>query len=195
LGGASDEELIRRSLVDPGSFEPIFERHHDDVYRYLRRRCGADTAVDLASETFTIAFARRADYVAAYDTARPWLFGIAHRLAQAQARHRGVEMAYLSKVPIQTVHQDPDPTDRLDAQRLGPQIQAALEGLKPDDRETFCLHVLGELTYQEVGAVLQIPIGTVRSRIHRAREALRELLVLLETSTGVEIEPDEGPLE
>ena len=72
---------------------------------------------------------------------------------------------------------DPIEIETLDAARLAPILRTALSALRPEQRGPFVLVVLGELTYQETADVLAIPIGSVRSRIHRAREQLRELLM------------------
>ena len=86
-------------------------------------------------------------------------------------------------------------SERLEAKRLLPEICAALGALSEPDRETFLLYALGELTYEEVARTLAIPVGTVRSRLHRSRRALRELIGPLGTSEGEEADDgvsDEG---
>ena len=196
MAEASDEEIIRRSVEDPEAFGEIFERHHDSVYAYLRRRLGPDEGEELTSQTFSIAFSRRGSYEAEHDTCRPWLLGIAHRLALASARHARIVIASMPRLATELVHRDPDPHDRLEAQRLLPKIERALARLSEGDRETFLLYALGELTYEQVASVQGIPTGTVRSRIHRARRALREPLGPLGTRDVMETEietPDERP--
>lgn len=86
ISGQPDAELIARSRSDPGAFAAIFDRHHAELYRYLRRRVGAGLAADLAAETFVTAFARRAAYRADTRDARPWLYGIAHNLLRNHLR-------------------------------------------------------------------------------------------------------------
>jgi len=188
LSGASDEELIGRSVAEPEAFGEIFERHHDAVYAYLRRRVGPDAGEELTSQTFVVALSRRASYKAEHDSCRPWLVGIAHRLVLASAKHRRVEIAAVARLPVD-VHEDPDPSDRLDAQRILPQIREALERLSEADRETLVLYALGDLRYAEVAWILDVPVGTVRSRIHRARAVLREPLGRLRTS---DVEESDG---
>ena len=78
------------------------------------------------------------------------------------------------KIAREQPEQPVDDVARLDAQRMKPKLITALLALSDDDRETFLLLALGQLTYEEVASVLRIPIGTVRSRIHRARTHLRE---------------------
>jgi len=75
-----DSELIAGSRAEPTMFSEIFDRHHRELYRYLRRRVGPGLAADLAAETFVTAFARRGAYRPQSTDARPWLYGIAHNL-------------------------------------------------------------------------------------------------------------------
>ena len=82
---AADSEVISRSLGDPAQFAVLFDRHAAAVHRYLSRRVG-ELADDLLSETFLVAFRRRADYRAVHLEVRPWLLGIATRLVQGQQR-------------------------------------------------------------------------------------------------------------
>jgi RNA polymerase sigma factor (sigma-70 family) len=89
---------------------------------------------------------------------------------------------------------DPIEVETLDAARLAPILREALAVLREEQRSPFVLVALGELTYQETADVLAIPIGSVRSRIHRAREKLRELLMDLgETPDGGDEEIAPGP--
>jgi DNA-directed RNA polymerase specialized sigma24 family protein len=81
-----DAELILSSRSDPAAFAGIFDRHHAELYRYLRRRVGAGVAADLAAETFVTAFSRRGAFRADTTDARPWLYGIAHNLLRNHLR-------------------------------------------------------------------------------------------------------------
>jgi len=81
----TDAELVQRSLEQPEHFAALFDRHAAAVHRYLGRRVG-DLADDLLSETFLVAFRRRAAYRAEHVDVRPWLFGIATNLVHGHAR-------------------------------------------------------------------------------------------------------------
>ena len=179
-GQASDAELIERSLADPEQFAPIFERHYQAIFRFLVRRLGRDTGARLASEVFTRAFESRHRFRYDSSSARPWLFGIANNLVRMEARkHRRGQTAFL-KVVIDRPEDGRVQFDRideqLDAASLSNRLQEGLVRLKSADRETLLLYALGELTYQEVADATGVPIGTVRSRLARARVTLRELL-------------------
>jgi RNA polymerase sigma-70 factor (ECF subfamily) len=86
---SEDGGAIARSLLDAEAFTDVFDRHFVAVYRYIARRAGRDVAEDLASQTFTLAFAHRGQYRDDLGTARPWLFAIATNLLRAG--HRGDE--------------------------------------------------------------------------------------------------------
>jgi DNA-directed RNA polymerase specialized sigma24 family protein len=85
-GSRPDADLIGESLSRPEAFAAIFERHFAAVHRYLARRAGAGLADDLASEVFTVAFARRASFRGHSDSALPWLLGIATNLLHNHGR-------------------------------------------------------------------------------------------------------------
>jgi len=174
----SDAEIIASSESDPERFAPIFERHFVALYRYLRPRVGPDLAEDLASEALVIAFRRRATYDRSRENARPWLIGIAANLLRDHRRsERRKLLAYARTAtdPISTDDLEAS-DDRVDANASGPAVALALAGLRPAQREILLLFAWGGLTYEEIGEVLGIPVGTVRSRLARARRRVRELL-------------------
>ena len=185
-GRPTDAQLVARSISDPSAFTAIFDRHHSAVHRYLLRRLPAAMADDLASETFLRAFDARGRFDATRaDSARPWLFGIAVNLAR---RHRRDEWRGLRALSRHGVGEDGSAPDldavhrRLDAAAWEHVLEAALRGLSDRLREPLLLHVWGELTYAEVAVTLELPIGTVRSRIARARDELRYALPTEEPS-------------
>lgn len=173
---------MRTSLHQPEVFAEIFDRHAPAIHRYLSRRVG-DLSDDLLSETFLTAFRKRGDYRADRVDVRPWLFGIAANLIR---RHQREEVArYRALGRSATTHEvsrlgSADDfelaDDRADAQSLGPRLAAALGDLEARDREVLLLVAWGDLGYAEVAAALGVPVGTVRSRLHRARRRLRAYL-------------------
>lgn len=169
-----DAELLRRSVDAPELFEGIFTRHYDAILRYARQRVGHSLGEDVASRTFLIAFEHRDRYDPRRSSARPWLHGIATNLIRHHYRDEKTHLTALSHLPIDPDLDDVDDPAHLDAERLRPALLAGLSDLRPADREVFVLFAVAELTYEEVAQALEIPIGTVRSRIHRARHRLRE---------------------
>ncbi len=173
----SDADAIRRSATEPDAFVAVFDRHFDAVHRYLHRRLGGDLADDLAAETFTRAFASRRSFVPHDAGALPWLYGIATNLVR---RHRRTEerrlRAYARTGRDDAVLVDEDAVvDRADAERLGAAIAGALAALPRDERDTLCLVAIAELTQEQAAAALGVPVGTVSSRLSRARARLHEL--------------------
>jgi RNA polymerase sigma factor (sigma-70 family) len=184
----SDAALLRDSLVHPERFERIFDRHYDVVRRYAHRRVGKEAGEDIASDTFLTAFSVRSSFDGRSESARAWLFGIANNLVRHYLRAEWTRAAAWSRLPLETAEFDHVDAEKLDALRAAPAIAAAFQALHADDRETFLLFALGELTYDEVADALAIPTGTVRSRIFRVRKILREQLSDLAAIKGSDSE-------
>lgn len=161
----------------PEAFAAIFDRHAPAIHRYLGRRVG-DLADDLLSETFLTAFRRRAEYRPERVDVRPWLYGIAGNLVMRHRRDEVVRYRGLARTSAaEALSDDLDlVVDRVDAQQLRPRLATALAELDARDRDVLLLLAWGHLTHAEVASALEIPLGTVRSRLHRARRRLREHL-------------------
>ena len=178
---SDDAEVLERSIAEPELFALVFDRHHAAVHRYLRRRLGTELADELLSETFVQALRARSRYRPAHPTCLPWLLGIAAHLISGHHRAERRRLAALEREAGQRLSDagggDLDAlVARVDAGTLGPRLVAALRGLPGGDREALLLHVWGDLTYSEAAEALAVPVGTVRSRIHRARTRLRDAL-------------------
>ncbi len=171
---------MAQSVNDPSSFEAIFDRHYRWVHRYLGRQLPASVADDLAAETFLIAFRSRASYDLRRPNAGPWLLGIAANLVRRHLRqNQRMWRAYLRELGARQVHNldvGTEVVNRLDAKRLAERLAEVLLSLRAEDREVLLLYGLGELTYEEISQSLNLPLGTVRSRLARARRRTRELL-------------------
>lgn len=174
----SDAAVIAASFDSPVSFGAIFDRHATVLHRYLVRRLGPDEAESMVGEVFRIAFEKRGTYDLARPTARPWLYGIATNLL---AKHRRREARRLHAVARLAAHRLP-PLDladgvsgTVDAAGLWPRVADAITALPEPERDALVLHVWEGLSYEDVAAALGVPIGTVRSRLHRARGRIREL--------------------
>lgn len=175
----ADSAAIGRSCTDPQAFAAIFERHFVAIHRYLARRLGADVADDLAGDVFRIAFERRQDFDLARPSALPWLYGIATKLMQGRWRSEMRHLRALERLRAGAhVDTDLDSFDlvdrRLDAAHHAARAKRCLADLSSGDRDALILFAVEGLAYAEVAEALQIPIGTVRSRIARARGRLRE---------------------
>jgi RNA polymerase sigma-70 factor (ECF subfamily) len=173
--GDTDAEVITGSLDDPERFAVIFDRHADEIHRYAARRLGQQAAADVVSEVFLAAFRNRGRYQPSRTDARPWLYGIATKVIGQQLRTEGRRAHLLAAVaaasPAEAAADDIG--DRIAAQRLHEVLLGVLGGLSPADRELVLLVAWAELSYEQAAQALQIPIGTVRSRLHRVRAKVR----------------------
>lgn len=158
----------------------VFDRHHADVYRYLARRVPADVAEDLASETFVQAVARGETFDPERGVLRGWIFGIASNLLSRH--HREEVRAYRAWArtgvdPLVTAGDETDRAiDRVHSQSRRPALVTALADLSDGDRDVLLLVAHAGLTYAEVAQALDLPVGTVRSRLNRARRIVRAAL-------------------
>ena len=171
----SDAAIIEPSVAVPECFAEIFDRHAEGIYRYAARRLGQQAAADVMSEVFLAAFRNRRRYDTGRDDARPWLYGIAinviSQYQRTQRRYARV-LATVPGVPATDVVAD-EVLDRVTAAQLRPRIMRVLGELSERDRELVLLVAWAELSYEQAAQALGIPLGTVRSRLHRIRVKLR----------------------
>lgn len=178
--GLTDAQVIERSLTDPRAFEWIFDRHFAAVHRFAVGRVGLQEAADVVAETFARAFDRRHRFRTDKPSALPWLFGIAvnicrERLRRADRGNRATTRI-ATRIEMTTESFESALAERIDAQRLRPGLVAALQTLSDDEYALLMLSTESDLTYHEMAATLGIPIGTVRSRLARARKRVRTAL-------------------
>lgn len=174
----TDAALIEQSLRWPERFAVVFDRHSDEIYGYAARRLGPETAEDVVAETFLTAFRKRATYDLTRPDVRPWLYGIA---TFAVREHRRAEVRRNRALARMESHEAVESFEersaaRLTAERLQPQLAAVLARLSAADRDLLLLIAWAELSYDEAAQALGIPIGTVRSRLHRIRKKARGVL-------------------
>jgi len=175
-----DEELLARAVDDPHAFGGVYERYGLSVRRYVVRRVGDGLGDDIASEVFARAFRARSRYRAEHDSALPWLLGIANHVIADHRRLERRRLAALERVARHT----PRVVEHRDA-GLAPELVAALRALPSVERDTLLLVVWGELTQEEAAVALGVPVGTVSSRITRARKRLMESSLGSAPSAGV----------
>jgi RNA polymerase sigma-70 factor (ECF subfamily) len=183
----SDGAIIAASRRDPERFGLIFDRHFEPIHAYLRRRVGPDAADDLAAETFVTAFRARASYDVSRDDARPWLFGIAANVVLHHRRSEHRQLLAYARLDTPVMDADVD----ADAAASISEITRLLASLSQADREVLLLHAWADLAYAEIAEALGVPIGTVRSRLSRARGRLRELIAPARETGGRSV-PAEG---
>jgi RNA polymerase sigma-70 factor (ECF subfamily) len=164
---------------EPSAFGTLFERHARAVYNFCFRRT-ADWAVaeDLTSVVFLEAWRRRDDVRLSGDSALPWLYGVALNVLRnrwrSERRHRGA----LARLPRERPDAFTDDADgRLDDERRMRTLLRSIQGLPGRERDVLALCGWAGLSYEEAALALDIPVGTVRSRLSRARARLSELSV------------------
>ena len=173
---SSDAAAVQASLADGEAFLEVVKRHIGEISRYLRRRVAREIADDLVAEVFTTAFARRGSYDTSRASALPWLYGIASNLLRNRLRHELRELELLARVAVDPLAVSADPLDRMLRTSVEPALARALLGLTPEERDVLLLYAWGDLAYEEISEALDLPIGTVKSRLSRARAHVRAAL-------------------
>lgn len=177
-GDLADSAAIRQSLRQPEQFAVLYDRYAVVLHRYAARRVGDQVADDLVAATFLAAFQARQRYDLARASALPWLFGIltkeiARRHRTEKARFRALERAWSDRPADGLADQVAADVSAQAARRA---LAAALARLSPSERGVLLLIAWGDLSYDEAAQSLGIPVGTVRSRLSRARRKVRQAL-------------------
>jgi RNA polymerase sigma-70 factor (ECF subfamily) len=167
----ADELLaVRCQLGERQAFDGLIARWHAPLWNYLRRMAGAeDVAADLMQDTWLRAL-RGINSLRDPSRLRPWLFGIARRVAMDRLR-----TLYARPVQDDVVLEDiaaPEFDAGLESDLA--MLEAHLESLPARERETLVLFYLRELTIEEMALLLGVPAGTIKSRLFRARDLLRQ---------------------
>jgi RNA polymerase sigma factor (sigma-70 family) len=178
----TDAELLRRSAAEPAAFGELYKRHGVALRRYVVSRVGIGSGEDLAAEVFVRAFRTRETCRAEHESARPWLFGVANHVISDHRRLERRRLATLERLLVE----ERDLAGNPDV-RLTPETIHALRRLPATDRDTLLLLVWGELSRDEVAAALGVPVGTVNSRIARARKRLASDLAPLRRVAPTEL--------
>lgn len=186
----TDDAIIRRSLDEPTVFGELFERHGSVIYRYVARRVGHSTAEDVMSETFLTAFRGRNRFDLTRTDARPWLYGIANNLVSRHFAAETRRFALIAAVPADQIAADAfeSADSRLDAIAHVGGLGRALAALNKADRDTLLLYAWGNLDYEGVAEATGAAVGTVKSRLNRARRRMRSATSAPESSS--QIDPD-----
>jgi RNA polymerase sigma-70 factor (ECF subfamily) len=164
---STDAELLARSIAEPALFTGLYERHGLALRRYVARRVGHGAGDDLSSEVFVRAFRARARFRPDHESALPWLLGVANNVIADHRRMERRRLAALQRLASETTGLVEHRHDG-----LAPELVAALRALPALERDTLLLVVWGELTQDEAAVALGVPVGTVSSRITRARKRL-----------------------
>lgn len=180
--GGSDRDLWERAAAgEYDGFGELFDRHARTVYNFLFRRTASwSEAEDLTSAVFLHAWRRRREIVLDRDSALPWLLKVADYCARNQRRSLRRYLQALDRLQIPRDDQ-PDHADavaaRVDDERAMGEVRMALLRLPKHEREVVELCIWAGLDQQAAATALGVPVGTVKSRLSRARRRLRGLLV------------------
>ncbi|MFG3441208.1 RNA polymerase sigma factor [Nonomuraea sp. NPDC047897] len=172
-----DREIVAASEEDPEAFGELFRRHSPRLHAYVKRRLGRTLADDIVAETFATAFRQRRRFDGRSEFGA-WLWGIASNLI---AKHHRQETRMFRAFARTGVDPATDGVAELVSERVvaaahSPRLAKALASLSAQDRSAILLLAWGELSYAEIAAILELPLGTIKAKIHRARTKLRNSL-------------------
>ncbi|MCA1833798.1 MAG: RNA polymerase sigma factor [Actinomycetota bacterium] len=182
---ASDADLIGRHLAGEGrAFDEIVSRHRNRVYAIAFRICNRhEDALDVTQDVFVTAYRKLSSFRQEAQLTT-WLHRLAVNAALDLARKRSRRDHRSLEAAEQLADDAPGPDEYAAASVRAAEVQRALARLSPDHRAVVVLHDLHDLDYAEVAAALGIPVGTVKSRLHRARLELARSLKHLEPIEG-----------
>jgi RNA polymerase sigma factor (sigma-70 family) len=180
---ASDRDLVAQLRSGNGqALGELFDRHADRIYTYCFRRTASWAVAEDATSTVFLEAWRARERAAAYDgdapSALPWLYGIATNVCRNLTRSQRRQAAALGRLPRPSPGPDhaDEVGDRVDSERRMARIAGELAGLSERDREVIALVVWSGLSYEQAADALGVPVGTVRSRLARARGRLTAAL-------------------
>jgi RNA polymerase sigma-70 factor, ECF subfamily len=181
----ADAEIVRRILAGEGDlFEVLVERYRVRLYRFIQRYTNdAEDARDVTQDVFFKVYGALDAYDSRYKFST-WLFRIAGNAAIDHLRRRRIRALPLELPPdqeggerrVDPKETRPDPYEELARRRLRTALDEAIERLPDDYRELISLRHYGELPYEEIAELKGMPLGTVKNKLFRARQALRDLL-------------------
>jgi RNA polymerase sigma-70 factor (ECF subfamily) len=171
-------ELEPPTGISESAFEELYTAHVGRVYGFLARRVGASLAEDLAAQTFFEAWAGRHRYDASRGASVGWLYGIATNLLRRHRRREDSQLRAFARVGVDPTEDFDESTvvDRLMVRAGWQRVAAALSELSEIDRDILTLAGWAKLSYEEIAEALDLSIGTVKSRLHRARTHLARRL-------------------
>lgn len=174
---------VPADFVDPAppgpfSLEDLYERHARSLYRYVARRLGDDLAEDLTAQVFVEALTHQQNFDPAKGSEVAWLYGIATNLIRRHHRRETRANVAHARLEAHRVTEDLNaPSEsRLAAEADWARVAGVLADLSATDRDILLLYAWAELPYEAIAQAVGLPIGTVKSRINRARAKLRHRL-------------------
>ncbi|MFD4669420.1 RNA polymerase sigma factor [Lentzea sp. NPDC058450] len=170
---------VAPAVLDEAALLELYESTAERLHRYVARRVGPDTAQDVVSEAFLVLWDQRAGQAYDADAVRAWLFGVATNLLRGHVRAEERKLRAWSKEHAARTD-EADIGDRVsaaaDADVLAGPLTAWLAELRIEEREVLLLHAWADFTPAEIAVALDVPVATVRTRLHRGRARLRTRL-------------------
>lgn len=181
----ADTDLLRRLRQgDATAFQALYQRHQGALFRFAAMRCGsADTAADVVQEVFIGLLSGSFAFDPARGALAPFLFGVARKLLlkQEEAQRRTaslVDPGDDDDGELDLPDDSAEPLARMLSDERAEEVRQALALLPPHYRDVVILYELHDLSYLEIASICQIDLGTVRSRLSRARSALAKRLAV-----------------
>ncbi len=176
-GAPTDARLVEQARKgDLNSFEQLVERHRDVVYRVAARIVGPDEASDISQDAFLRAF-NRLDQLDDTASFRSWLLQITHNAALSTVARRRPEPVDPATVAVEEdPHRVITPAIALERSERVHRLEDKIRLLRIEHRAVLVLRDVEGLSYEEVGEATETPLGSVKGRLHRARQELIELL-------------------
>ena len=177
--GIGDAECVRRvQQGDTDSFEVLVRRHEKAIFNLVYRLLGNyDEAAEVAQEVFLSAF-RSIHQFRGEANFSTWLYRIG--LNHASTRRKSLQTSQQRHIPLDGTEVIADgavdPAKNVEHKEIQQRVQQALNSLDPEDARIVLLRDLQDIPYEDVAEMLDIPVGTVKSRLHRARQALKTSL-------------------
>ncbi len=176
----SDDELVERLRSgDPESLAVLFDEHADRIYNFCFRRTASWSLAEDAMSAVFLEVWRIRDRATTYDGAvLPWLYGVATNVCRNASRGHRRQLSLAARLPDPAPSLDhaDDVAGRVDDERRMARLVVAMRQLSPRHQQVLMLVAWDGLTYEQAAAALDLPVGTVRSRLARSRERLTELL-------------------
>ena len=175
----SDAEIVHRLRSGtPEALHRLFEQYGDEIHAHCFRRLGSWHEAEDATATVFLEIWRHRARVRLHDgSVRPWLYGVATNVCRNAARgsRRRLRLARRVAAPAPEPDHAPTVDDRVDAEARMRRVLAAIRELPEREREVLALVAWAGLTYEQAAAALDVPVGTVRSRLSRARRRLSSI--------------------
>ena len=168
-------DVLRCQTGDRAAFDRLVRRYHGRLLYFVRRLAGDDRSDDLVQDVW-LAVWRQLPRLREVESFRPWVYRIARNLALKRRRDEPRSAAPTPLLPEQFPDDGPEPDEASFRAEDAARVHAALARLSPGHQEVLALRFLEDMTYEQVAEVVECDLGTVKSRLHYAKRALRREL-------------------